>query len=118
MVQVINDSFVHVSVMCTPNDYVLWHKGDMVLYNDVLVPIEIAIRKLNQAGIQLPDDRWEREDELCNFGYYTYGGYENYMVERYEDFEEFVDEYTTEHGDHVVAFGYYGKIPDDLKGGI
>lgn len=84
-----NSSSVHSLTMCTKSDYDKWKDGELIYdyWNDELIPI----------------------DELDNHDYdkgryYTYKNFNSYGF----DFETYEREFTTESGETVVAFGYYG----------
>lgn len=79
-----NSSSVHVLVMCSGLEYAKFKKGDFVYdtYRDELIPKELK---------KDDSDRYQSYDEF----------FDSYC-------ESFLDRYTTESGDEVVAFGYYG----------
>lgn len=83
-----NSSSVHSLTMCTQSDYDKWENGELIYdyWNDKLIPL---------------DDTENHDDDR----YYTYDRFYEYGELDYETFE---DTFTTENGETVVAFGYYG----------
>ena len=84
-----NSSSVHSLTMCTQSDYDRWKNGELIYdYWD---------------GKLISTD--ELDDDYGEGRYYTYEDFNDY--ERF-DFETYEYDFTTENGDTVVAFGYYG----------
>ncbi len=83
-----NSSSVHSLVMCSKQEYNLFRNGDLLLDRDYdeLVP-KIAVDADEESG-----SRYQTYDEFFNDGYY----------------ETFEQSYTSESGDEIVGFGYYG----------
>ncbi len=83
-----NSSSVHSLVMCSKQEYNLFKSGDLLLDRDYdeLVP-KIAV-DANEDDY----NRYQTYDEFFNDGYY----------------ETFEQSYTSESGDEIVGFGYYG----------
>ena len=90
-----NSSSTHSLTMCNDDMYQRWVNGDGVYYarwHDELVESTAEIEK-------------DREEEGRYTGYLTYDEFNDY---EYIDYETFNDKYTTESGEIVHAFGYYG----------
>ena len=87
-----NSSSVHSVTMCSQSDYDRWKKGELILnlWSEELVEITDKIK--------LSIDNHERE-------YFTYDEFFDYVCAYYETY---VKSYTTEKGEEIVAFGYYG----------
>jgi len=51
------------------------------------------------------EDTFDEEDIEYYCMYITYQEWADHILQYYEDYKE---EYTTKHGDNIVAFGYYG----------
>lgn len=84
-----NSSSVHSLTMCTQSDYEKWKDGEFIYdYWD---------------GKLISTD--ESDDDYDEGRYYTYDRFNEYSEFNYETFE---DTFTTENGDAVIAFGYYG----------
>ena len=83
-----NSSSCHSLTMCTQSDYDRWKSGELIYdyWEDKLIPL---------------DDTNHYDDDR----YYTYDRFNEYGA---LDDENFEDTFTTENGDTVVAFGYYG----------
>lgn len=115
-----NSSSVHSITMCKKSDYDAWKNGGLLLYegwggsikspnppeHDHFYTREQAIEYQKQSewyeegDVDFSDDAavdyWLSENDW--YDYDSYG----------KDYEEFYDEYATESGETVVAFGYYG----------
>lgn len=84
-----NSSSVHSLTMCTQSDYDKWKDGEFIYdYWD---------------GKLISTD--ELDDDYEEGRYYTYDRFNDYEC---FDFETFEDTFSTENGDTVIAFGYYG----------
>ncbi len=83
-----NSSSTHSLIMCSEREFELFKQGELLLdvWDDVLIPKDA-----------ITDEDLEEDDGR----YRTYDNYD-------EDYESFSGEYTTEKGDKVVAFGWYG----------
>lgn len=83
-----NSSSVHSLTMCTQSDYDKWKDGELIYdyWDGKLIPL---------------DDTEYHDDGR----YYTYDRFNDYEC---FDFETYEHDFTTESGDTVVAFGYYG----------
>ena len=115
-----NSSSVHSITMCKKSEFDAWQNGDLLLftgyrsdYNCSNPPIPDCFYSRAQAIEYQKQSEWYEEGEVdfsdndvVNtwlrenewYDYDSYGG----------GYEEFYDEYTTESGETVVAFGYYG----------
>lgn len=101
-----NSSSMHNITLCSGNDFDKWKNGELVYDYEKgkLVPID-------DLGYQVWKEHYDKQVKL-------YGSYEDgwdYMT--YDQFfndwdtlpyETFASNYTTEHGDKVTAFGFYG----------
>lgn len=83
-----NSSSTHVLCMCSSEEFKKFEKGEYVFdrYSDNFIPKESIDENDDDADYRYLD--WDEFWDL--------------------DYETFSDEYTTKHGDKVVAFGYYG----------
>ena len=104
-----NSSSVHSLTMCSDEDYKAWEKGEKIWYDEMLWDIEeLKDHAKHNWTTQNIDDLTEEEwKEFCkDWGALTFDGMDDY-VDRccYEWFEE---EYTTQKGEVIHAFGYYG----------
>ena len=83
-----NSSSTHSLIMCSEREFELFKHGELVLdaWEDVLIPKEAVTDE-------------DLEDDSDH--YKTYDNYD-------ENYESFSGKYTTEKGDKVVAFGWYG----------
>ena len=98
-----NSSSVHTLVMCSNSDVDKWKKGEMVYdkYEGELIPTTDE----NYCKWKEMSDE-EKEDEYVLYDYLTYEDFfDNWEAIEYETF---YNSYTTEKGETVVAFGYYG----------
>ena len=84
-----NSSSCHSLTMCTHSDYDRWKNGELIYdyWDDKLISID------------------ELDDDYEEGRYYTYDRFNDYEC---FDFETYEHDFTTESGDTVVAFGYYG----------
>lgn len=85
-----NSSSIHSLTMCSKADFDRWINGEL-LYD-----------KWNKCLVELTKERSDDEDNE----YLTYEQFKNYNCLGYNTF---VDSYTTENGECVKAFGYYGE---------
>ncbi len=88
-----NSSSTHSLVMCSGLEWDKFKRGELLFDtdSDSLIP-----------AIMIDD---EEDEEDWGKRYYTY---EEIFEEGELDYEVFHDEYTTESGDKVIGFGYYG----------
>lgn len=91
-----NSSSVHTLIMCNDDTYNAWKRGEYVFdyYLDRLVKITDENRQEIENDIKGP-----------NIEYFTYDTFMNYFRDDYEVYDK---TYTSDHGDLVHAFGYYG----------
>ena len=106
-----NSSSTHSITIVSQSDFDKWKNGDVYLNEEdnTFITKDEAI-SLVMTSYYLPDGNlYEMSDEELDklFAYeyciYSYGKflYGNHL-------ETYEEHYTTEHGDDVVAFGYYG----------
>lgn len=109
-----NSSSVHSITICSKTDYDKWIKGEILLNEEKqFISREEAIEELKKlkeeydGSLNINYDNKAEVDEylfkwldIWNYEYYC-----DYVLKYYEGFSE---EYTTENGDMVVAFGYFG----------
>lgn len=90
-----NSSSVHSLTMCSDDEYNKWKKGEILYnnYNDSFVTLDEALKTISD-----PDSDKFKEKFL---------DYDRFF--RYTSYETFEDSYTTESGDVVHAFGYFGQ---------
>ena len=83
-----NSSSTHSLIICTNEEYNKWIDGEMVLdrYADAIVPIPIKN--------EFEEDDWR---------YVKYSEFDDKI-----SMETFDYDYTTEHGDKIHVFGWYG----------
>ena len=115
-----NSSSVHSITMCKKSEYDAWRNGDLLLFKgwdthfkcsnppkdnhfytrDQAIEYEKQSKWYEEGSVDFSDDAavdyWLSENDW--YDYDSYG----------KDYEEFYDEYATESGETVVAFGYYG----------
>ena len=112
-----NSSSTHSITICSGKDYEAWQNGELywARYSDRLVPKEEFEEKfkkwMNERYPDVDDETLETErptyiEEFCEEEEFL-------TAEQYDDqigsyYEEFQTSYTTESGEEVVAFGYYG----------
>lgn len=97
-----NSSSVHSITICPENDYNKWVNGELYIdESDKLVSLDEAIEEISKYYTIDKDNIGEM---LFDNGYRTYDEY----MDRAVYFEVFGNSYTTEHGDKIRVFGYYG----------
>jgi len=89
-----NSSSVHSLTMCSDDEYSKWRNGE-VYYNRWEYKFVDKSEEIERA----------REEEGTRTGYYTYEEFNDWECLEYETFD---GKYTTESGETVHAFGYYG----------
>lgn len=84
-----NSSSCHSLTMCTQSDYDRWKNGELIYdyWDGKLIPID------------------ELDDDYDEGRYYTYDRFNDYEC---FDFETYERDFTTDSGETVVGFGYYG----------
>lgn len=82
-----NSSSVHTLVMCSSEDYEKWKNG------------ELLFDRWDDKFVESNEENIADDEDLLTYDQY------------YEDieYETFIQCFKTEHGDEVVAFGYYGQ---------
>ena len=86
-----NSSSVHSLSIMPVENYEKWKKGEL-LYDTW---------KKNFATPEEADVKVEGE-------YHDYESFNNYWANADERYETFENRFTTEHGDEIVVFGYFG----------
>ena len=117
-----NSSSTHSITMCMKSEFDMWERGEVYL-NDGLWPsctveaknktfvtkdeaIEMICNEYHNDKDYLSNlDKGKLEDELYEYGIYSWNTFWNRACHWYE---AYTNEFTTENGDDVVAFGYYG----------
>lgn len=84
-----NSSSCHSITMCTQSDYDRWKNGELIYdyWCGKLIPID------------------ELDDDYDEGRYYTYDRFNDYECFNFETYER---DFTTDSGETVVGFGYYG----------
>ena len=131
-----NSSTTHTITMANKSEYDAWNKGEVLfnLYEEKFLPVEQAIEeniKILSKSNDCEGEEFEkfvkayREtksisdalsiiekppfDESDIDWYELYLGGDDYYERLCEYYETYTKEFTTENGDTVVAFGYYGN---------
>lgn len=117
-----NSSSTHSITITNKSDYDKWTSGEGYLYtgwgwgwdydkptDGKIYTLEEVISFMKRNKYHLNDDfedmkEDERDDVFADNSFFSIERYNDYC----EDYEEFEETYTTESGDTVVAFGYYG----------
>lgn len=114
-----NSSSTHSFCICTQKDYDAWMRGEYVFDHDkstgkYIIPkqqaIEYLLNRFLVAELRkaVKEKNQEKIDEqLCCFDFYTYDYYAEKEQSEAEE-QEFAT-ITTENGDVVVGFWYYGR---------
>lgn len=109
-----NSSSVHTLVLCSEEDYDQFRNGQKLFdfFSDSLITMDEAIEHLKHSlgeeyieELLLEEDKSEFLEVLENEDMLLYEDY----FDRIEDYDNFYSSYKTEHGDVVVAFGFYGN---------
>jgi len=104
-----NSSSTHSITICSLADYRKWEAGDFLFqaFYNKLVPKDEVFAELKEMEEYNALDFSDEEavaKALKEQDYLTFEEYEKY----FEDFDgTFVEDYTSESGDEIVAFGYY-----------
>lgn len=106
-----NSSSTHSLTMCSESDYEKWKKGELLFHrwNKEFVTKEEKLKRYEEKRKKYferyPNDTEEDfEDYICDDKeYYTYDEFWDDI-----DYETFETKYTTEKGETIIAFGYYG----------
>lgn len=88
-----NSSSTHSLTMCSRQEFDEWRRGERVY--DIEDEELVLIDKLTK----------EQKEDIDEETYYTYEGYNDFVSEYDDSFE---DTYFTKSGEEVIAFGYYG----------
>lgn len=106
-----NSSSTHSLTMCSESEYDKWVKGELLYDNDGgdFYTKEDAIEKIKDYSWLIGRVDWNDKDSvneaLRDESFYTYEQYCNDIGYYYDEFR---GSYTTENGEKVIAFGYYG----------
>lgn len=121
-----NSSSTHSITMCSKDEYKKWMSGELYLNDDGWWGLDCMIDAKDKTfitkdeaisllgGYKYCDYSEETlrnlDDEELHEEFYENGIYscEDYWERRCEWFETFENDFTTESGDEVVAFGFYG----------
>ena len=103
-----NSSSVHSLIICPKADYEKLERGELYIdtQNDELVTREKVIETVSKYFDREELEAMDEDDfraVIHNGGFNTLNDWED------GDLEFFEQEYTTEHGDKIVAFGCYGS---------
>lgn len=95
-----NSSSVHSLVMVSENDYEKWKNGELVYdrMRDKLIPVT------DEEYLE-----WKKENEEEDIDYYDYLTFDEFNDYDALSYETFSESFTTDNGDTVIAFGYYGE---------
>ena len=117
-----NSSSVHSITITKKSYYDKWTSGEGYLYtgwgcgfgydkptDGKIYTLEEVISFMKKNKYHLNDDFEDMKEDLrdevfADNSFFSIDEYNNYC----EDFEEFEESYTTESGDKIIAFGYYG----------
>ena len=109
-----NSSSTHSLTMCSKELYEKWRTSDLYLVREsdsklsLMTKEEVRkyFKELYKNNPYVSPDKFDNDDFLDDYML-------DYEISTYEDWgheclEEFYDEYTTESGETIVAFGEYG----------
>lgn len=111
-----NSSSTHSITICSESEFDKWKEGK-VYFNDSWalcddpqwLTKEETIKAIISCGFPPKENPYDMDDNELNdllsneYGIYTYYNYFNDY-----DYEHYEKRYRSEHGDEIVAFGYYG----------
>ena len=99
-----NSSSIHSLTMCSDTDYEKWKSGEYVFdyYNDKLIPLTNKIKKEIEEN-KIEDDDYDDYDDK------QYLTFNDFFESEFIKYELFSKTFTTENGEVVHAFGYYGN---------
>ena len=109
-----NSSSVHSLTMCSGEEYKKWENGEVLYWEEENkfgtkeeIIEEMKKMKWHDGTPRYEKIDWKNEDEVDDiFSDERIKTYEKYFEnDWYEIYEE---KYTTQNGEEVVAFGYYG----------
>jgi hypothetical protein len=106
-----NSSSTHSLTMCSESEFEKWKNGELLLnrWDRTFIAKEEYIKKYEENKKKYfekyPNDTEEDFENYINDDkeYYTY---EEFWYDI--DYETFKEKYTTEKGEKIVAFGYFG----------
>lgn len=129
-----NSSSIHSMTIAPKSEYDAWVEDDNILFypeDNEFVTRDEAIDSVRKRDADYANSLWynplkdyylknDIEDGIAYkhiddvpdefvVPYLAYNGYYSYkMYDEYYEYEHFHQTYTTENGDKIVAFGYYG----------
>ena len=102
-----NSSSTHSLTIVSLEEYEKFVSGELMMecYGDNFISREDAIEYVIKSGgfedVDMADE-CEVDDELRNWEYTTYEAFG-------DDYEQFKERYTSDSGDEIVAFGFFGS---------
>lgn len=114
-----NSSSTHSITICPESDFERWKNGDVWLSVDgygtnvdaQFLTKEEAISAAERSGYPPKKNLYDVSND--DLDWYLAEDYEIYSYDKYFDmydgYEYYDKSYTTQHGDKIVAFGYYGR---------
>lgn len=115
-----NSSSVHSITMVSGSDYDKWKNGELFYdrLNRKLVTKE-EIEKIKESDKKNHEDYMKKHNLNYDFdeseydynkedGYIRFLTYDKFFDWNYNEYDTFTDYYTTNGGEEVVAFGFYG----------
>ena len=102
-----NSSSVHSMIICSKAEFEKLNRGELYIntWGDEVVTREKVIETVSKYFDRKKLEAMNEDDfrdVIRNEGFETLNDWEN------SDLDYFEEEYTTEHGDKIVAFGHYG----------
>lgn len=109
-----NSSSVHSITMCSDSEFDKWKNGETLFWRDKgkFATRDEIIKEMKEAtwydGSKCyPNTDWENEEDVAEiFSDEGIKTYENFFEDNW--YETYRAEHTTESGEKVIAFGYYG----------
>ena len=108
-----NSSSVHSITMCSDDEWTKWVNGE-IFFDSVYKNFYEPNQDIERArACQSWDEAWDlhvsdKRNEYFNDCYHRFLTYEEFNDWEYIDLETYDAEYTTDKGETVHAFGYYG----------
>lgn len=108
-----NSSSVHSITMCSDDEWTKW-VNDEVYFDRVVKKFYEPNQDIERARkCQSWDEAWDlhasdKRNEYFNDCYHRFLTYEEFNDWEYIDYKTYDTEYTTDKGETVHAFGYYG----------
>lgn len=106
-----NSSSTHSLTIVSLDKFKKWERNELFLkrYRDTFYTKDEVIEEIQK---NMPSFNWDESKNertlnniLSKYGFFTCEGFFDYYAYGLETFEE---QYTTENGEDIVAFGYYG----------